>query len=194
MASPRAKAAVLKKSVSQCIALLRGINVGRAKRISMSDLRDSFADLGYDNARTLLNSGNVVFETPRPNVGKLAAGIEAHIVSRFGFSTTVTVLTALVLSKIIAENPLLHVAKDFSRHLVAFAAKPDSLLALRSMQLESWEPDALAVTSRAAYLWCKTGILEGKLNQAFARKAAASVTTRNWATVLKLQAAATLQT
>jgi uncharacterized protein (DUF1697 family) len=175
--------------MSTCIALIRGINVGRAKRIAMSALCGSFEDLGYGNVRTLLNSGNVVFDTPRPSLVKLVTMIEARIEMQFGFTAAVTVITAQELEKIIKENPLLHVAKDFSRHLVAFAAQPAALVPLRSMQEDPWTPDALAVTSRAAYLWCSSGILDSKLSLAFARKAGSSVTTRNWATVLKLQAA-----
>jgi len=43
------------------VALIRGINVGRAKRVAMADLRAVVTDLGYRDVRTLLNSGNVVF-------------------------------------------------------------------------------------------------------------------------------------
>ena len=176
--------------MSGCIALLRGINVGRAKRVSMTDLRALFVDLKLANVRTLLNSGNVLFECARPNPLKLAAAIETAISENCGFSAPVTVITAADLAAIIRENPLLHVAVDHSRHLVAFASNRGSLTALRPMLEESWAPDALAITPRAAYLWCKSGILDGNLSQAFARKAGSSVTTRNWATVLKLQAAA----
>ena len=176
--------------MSEYIALIRGINVGRAKRVSMADLRGLVADLGHTNVRTLLNSGNVLFQSKRPNTAKLAAGIEAAITAKCGFSAMVTVITALELASIIDEYPLLNVAEDDSRHLVAFVVHPKLLAPLRPMLKETWTPDSLAIGSRAAYLWCKTGILEGKLNLAFARKAGASVTTRNWATVLKLQAAA----
>jgi uncharacterized protein (DUF1697 family) len=55
--------------------------------------------------------------------------------------------------------------------------------------LESWTPDALAIGSQAAYLWCAAGILDSKLSKALARQAGESITTRNWATVLKLLAA-----
>jgi uncharacterized protein (DUF1697 family) len=176
--------------MSECIALLRGINVGRARRIAMGDLRKLFEGLGHLNVRTLLNSGNVVFQSPRPNTRKLAKSIEAAITAKCGFSTAVTVITAKDLARIIKENTLLPLAKDPSRHLVAFAADPKRLAPLRVMLKESWDPDALAFGSSAAYLWCATGILESKLNLTFARKAAASVTMRNWATVLKLQAIA----
>ena len=45
------------------IALLRGINVGKAKRVAMAELRALVEKLGYGDVRTLLNSGNVVFST-----------------------------------------------------------------------------------------------------------------------------------
>jgi uncharacterized protein (DUF1697 family) len=176
--------------VSECIALIRGINVGRGKRVSMADLRGLVAGLGHTNVRTLMNSGNVLFQSKRPNTAKLSAGIEAAIMAKCGFSAMVTVITALELASIIDENPLLKIAEDHSRHLVAFVVHPRLLAPLRPMLKEIWTPDSLAIGSRAAYLWCSTGVLEGKLNLAFARKAGASFTTRNWATVLKLQAAA----
>jgi uncharacterized protein (DUF1697 family) len=50
------------------IALLRGVNVGRAKRIAMADLRKLVEDLGYTGVRSLLNSGNIVFDAAIPPV------------------------------------------------------------------------------------------------------------------------------
>ena len=176
--------------MGECIALIRGINVGRGKRISMSDLRQLVSDLGHTNVRTLLSSGNVLFQSPRPNVVKLSSRIEAAITAKCGFSAMVAVITAADLASIIDENPLRKVATDPSKQLVAFASRPELLAPLRPMLKEAWSPDALAITARAAYLWCSAGILDSKVNQAFARNAGAGVTTRNWATVLKLQAAA----
>jgi uncharacterized protein (DUF1697 family) len=174
----------------ECIALIRGINVGRGKRISMDDLRGLIGGLGATDVRTLLNSGNVVFRSKRPNAAKLAMNIEAAITAKCGFLAAAMVVTAAELDHIIEENPLLKLATDPSRHLVGFVSQPTALAPLRAMLTETWTPDALAIGSRAAYLWCATGILESKMNLAFARRAAATVTTRNWATVLKLQAAA----
>jgi uncharacterized protein (DUF1697 family) len=176
--------------LSECIALIRGINVGRGKRISMTDLRGLIGGLGSTHVRTLLNSGNVLFRSKRPNVAKLAASIEAAISLKCGFSAAVAVITAEHLERIIGENPLLKLATDHSRHLVAFVQHPKFLDPLRLMLTETWTPDSLSIGSRAAYLWCAAGILESELNLAFARKAGATITTRNWATVLKLQAAA----
>ena len=176
--------------MSVCVALVRGINVGRGNRVSMADLRALMADLGHTNVRTLLNSGNLLFKSKGRSVAKIGAAIEAGITAECGFSAAVMVMTAQELNRIVAENPLLPSVKDHAKHLVAFVAHPEHLEPLRPMLKESWKPDALAITQRAAYLWCATGILDGRLNPAFSRKAGASVTTRNWSTVLKLQAAA----
>ncbi len=52
------------------VALLRGVNVGKAKRIAMSDLRATFEGLGFERVRTLLASGNVVFEAKAKDAAK----------------------------------------------------------------------------------------------------------------------------
>src|ERR1700729_666571 len=106
--------------MSDCVALIRGINVGRGKRISMADLRDIMIDLGHTNVRTLLNSGNVLFQSKHRNVAKLAASIESAIDAACGFSAAVSVMTARELDLIVDENPLLHAVDDHARHLVAF--------------------------------------------------------------------------
>jgi uncharacterized protein (DUF1697 family) len=176
--------------MSNCIALIRGINVGVGNRVSMADLRGLIAKLGHADVRSLLNSGNVLFKSKRPNVAKISSGIAAAITANCGFSASVMVITAQELDCIIDENPLLRIATELARHLVAFVAHPGHLEPMRPMLEEAWKPDALAITQRAAYLWCATGLLESKMSQAFNRKAGSTITTRNWATVLKIQAAA----
>jgi uncharacterized protein (DUF1697 family) len=175
--------------MTQCIALLRGINVGRAKRIAMADLRGLTEALGFSEVRTLLNSGNVVFQASRPNAGKIASAIEAAIQGKFEFSVPVVVVTAQELDAIVAENPLPQAAGDPAKFLVAFVTTAASLEKAKSLLSEAWAPDALAVGDKAAYLWCASGIIGSKLAQAFARVTTDAATTRNWATVLKLQAA-----
>src|SRR5262245_25439905 len=104
---------------SRHVALIRGINVGRAKRVAMAELRAVSENLGYGDVGTLLDSGNVVFTAPRAAAGDAAVRIEEALANGLGVSARVTVLSAVELAAAVTENPLLEVANDPSRFLVA---------------------------------------------------------------------------
>jgi uncharacterized protein (DUF1697 family) len=165
---------------------LRGINVGHAKRVAMADLRALVEDLGYLEVRTLLNSGNVVFAVPRGVRGGPAARIEKAMSARLGFSARVTVLTATELAAIVHRHPLRKIAKDPSRLLVAVLADPADRARLEPLARQAWAPEALALGPRASYLWCPRGMIESPLAKAVSRVLGDAVTTRNWATITKL--------
>jgi uncharacterized protein (DUF1697 family) len=170
------------------IALLRGINVGRAKRVAMADLRAVVEGLGYGDVRTLLNSGNVVFSASGATAGTAAARIEESLAAKLGVSTRVTLLSALELAGIVVENPMLGIADDPSRLLVGVLSDPADRARLEPLLEHDWAPDALALGRRVAYMWCAGGILESRLAQAVGRALGGAVTSRNWATILKLHA------
>lgn len=171
------------------VALLRGINVGKAKRVGMADLRALVEGLGFRDVRTLLNSGNVVFTAPRPVApDRTAERIEKALAERTGVSARVTVVTAAELDAAVAGNPLARVADEPARFLVAFLNKPVHRAKLEVLAKEDWAPEALGVGPRVAYLWCANGILDSRLWSAVGKALGEGVTSRNWATVLKLQA------
>lgn len=169
------------------IALRRGINVGKAKRVSMADLKSLVEGLGCRDVRTLLNSGNVAF-TARAKPEVAATRIERAVAERTGVSARVTVLTAAELVSAVAENPLLHVADDPTRLLVAVFNAPADRSRVEPLLKRDWAPERLAIGPRVAYLWCPDGILASKLGTAVGRALGDAVTSRNWATVLKLHA------
>jgi uncharacterized protein (DUF1697 family) len=172
----------------QHVALIRGINVGKAKRVAMSDLRALAEDLGYLEVRTLLNSGNVVFTVPASDRKGPAARIEKAITARLGISARVTVLTAAELAAVVVGNPLGKIADDPSRLLVTFLTDPADRKRLLPLAKQDWTPDVLSVGARAAYLWCPRTMLESRLVVAVSRLLGDGATTRNWATVTKLHA------
>ena len=172
------------------IALLRGINVGKAKRVPMADLRALLEELGYTDVATLLNSGNAVFRAPRGATAKVAAAIAAAIDARFGFEVPVIVKTANELASIIAENPIAVAEEHHSRLLAAFVQEPSALSNLVAVGSVVVAPERFATGAHAAYLYCAAGILASKAGEALLGKAGRATTTRNWATVLKLQALA----
>jgi len=172
------------------VALLRGINVGKAKRVAMADLRSLVEGLGYGDVRTLLNSGNVVFSSAKGDAKAAARRVEKEIALRLGVDSRVTVIGAVELSAVVAKNPLGKIATNPSRHMVAFfpdAAGPGKLAALAAQR---WSPEAIVLGVRVAYVWCPAGILESPLFKELSRQMKDGVTTRNWGTVTKLEALA----
>jgi uncharacterized protein (DUF1697 family) len=170
------------------VALIRGINVGRAKRIAMADLRALVEGLGYRDVRTLLNSGNIVFTTSNAGSGTAAARIEKALDAALGIRARVIVLTARELAIAVAGNPLLEVGGDPSRLMVAVPMNPTDRRRLQPLAERDWAPEVLAIGARVVYLWCPDGILKSPLWEAVGRLLGDAVTTRNWATVTKLHA------
>ncbi len=78
----------------QYIALLRGINVGGKRKVQMNLLRTAFEDAGFTNVRTYINSGNVLFETPETELTELVAVCDQLMVTTFGFSVRIAIVTA----------------------------------------------------------------------------------------------------
>lgn len=172
---------------TRCVALLRGINVGKAKRIAMADLRALVEALGYGDVKTLLNSGNVVFTTSTAPA-KAALAIERALASELGHEIRVTVLTKGDVDALIAENPLADIADNHSRLMASIVTDPADLKKLAPLVGRSWASESLALGARAAFWWCPDGVLDSALGAAVAKALRDGVTTRNWATMLKLQA------
>lgn len=171
------------------VALIRGINVGRAKRVAMADLRALLEELGYTDVRTLLNSGNALFCAPaatRP--ADTASRIESALGTKLGVPARVLVLSAQEIADVVAENPLRDIATDPSRLLVALFVDPVARSRLNSLEGLDHAPDVLAVGARAAYVWCDGGILASRLLERMGRLLGDTVTTRNWGTIVRLQA------
>ena len=171
------------------VALLRGINVGRAKRVAMADLRELMSELGYQDVRTLLNSGNVVFSAPAKQRGDAAARIEAALLRRTGVSARVILLRADELAEIVASDPFGPTASDDSRLLVFVLAVPADRARLVPLTREAWKPEGLVLGRRVAFAWCPQGIIESRVAGALGRILGDAVTVRNWATLNKLHAA-----
>jgi uncharacterized protein (DUF1697 family) len=169
------------------IAFFRGINVGKAKRIGMTDLRKLVEGLGYARVATVLNSGNVVFTTPRGAGERAARRIECAVQDQYGIASRVTVLSAEELVAAIEENPLLDRADNHSRLMLGVLFHAKDLEKVKLLLEHDWTPEALATGPRVVYYWCPDGILDSPVAAAVARALGNSVTSRNWATVLKLR-------
>jgi len=102
---------------SHQIALIRGINVGRAKRVAMAALRKHLEAHGLREVATLLNSGNIVFSY-KGSLRKAEALISRVLEAEMGVKAEVVVVTLGELQRLVASNALLEVSTDHSRLLV----------------------------------------------------------------------------
>lgn len=174
--------------MTRYVALFRGINVGKAKRIAMADLRQLLGKLGYSDVATLLNSGNAVFSSDADDAAQLATTIRAAVAKRLGVDAMVTVKSARDIAGVVSGNALDKVATDPSRLLVALTQDPKALSALRSLAKQDLGNERLHVGRHAAYLWCADGILESETLEPLFRALRNEATTRNWGTLLKIHA------
>jgi uncharacterized protein (DUF1697 family) len=168
------------------VALLRGVNVGTAKRVAMADLRALVEDLGFHDVRTLLNSGNLVYTSPRLSPSAAGARIEQALAQRLGVSSKVIVLEGRELSAVVEANPLVSIADNHSRLMVFVLAAPAARAKVAALVKQTWGRDKVALGARAVYGWFPNGFLESPLRKALDRALGNAVTTRNWATVMKL--------
>jgi len=174
--------------MARFVLLLRGVNVGKAKRVPMAELRVLLEGQGCTGVRTLLNSGNAVFDDNARSTATLAAKIHAQLLENMAVDVPVVVLTAQALQAAVAGNPIAVDAGQHSRLLVVFAQERTALAGLASLKALVRPPERFAIGDNAAYLHCAGGILESRAGAALLGKAGQALTTRNWATVLKIAA------
>jgi uncharacterized protein (DUF1697 family) len=114
------------------VALLRGVNVGGVN-MKMSDLAGVVRDLGYENVKTVLASGNVLFETSGSASGAKKA-LEGALRKAFGYEAWVHVLTVAQVEKIIAGYPYPRSAGNHA--YVVFIEKADVRDELLAVELD----------------------------------------------------------
>ncbi|MCR4316830.1 MAG: DUF1697 domain-containing protein [Planctomycetes bacterium] len=172
--------------MKKLISLLRGINVSGQKLILMKDLKALYESLGFENAVTYIQSGNVYFETA---LGAKAAAkrIEDGIHDRFGFEVSVVVRTPAELKKVVAGNPFIKDGEQIAKKLyVSFLSGKPTKDAIREIESADFEGDEIRVVGNDAYLRYHAGAGRTKLTNALIERKLGVATTRNWNTIGKL--------
>jgi len=170
------------------IAMLRGINVGKANRIPMAELKTLFDRMGYKQVCTLLNSGNVVFNGTMAPSDTHANAITSALKEQFNLEVPVVVKSADEFEKVILENKILTSGTNPSLLLVIFSQDSGALTALKAIAPLVKPPEEFYLGTYGAFLTCAPSIHESQAGKALLSKRGEALTTRNWATVLKLQA------
>jgi uncharacterized protein (DUF1697 family) len=152
----------------------------------MAALRDLLADLGYEDVRTHLQSGNVVL-TSGKSPASVARELERQIADRLGVETEVFVRTRKELAAVVARDPLGEVANDPSRYVVRFLSAKPAARVVRELAAEDVEPERFVIRGREIYCWQPGGSQRSKLAALLSEeRLGVRVTARNWRTVTRL--------
>ncbi|MBI4233388.1 MAG: DUF1697 domain-containing protein [Chloroflexi bacterium] len=174
------------------VALLRSINVGGHKQVAMADLRDLCTRLGFDDARSLLQSGNLVFRSDARKGAALERLLETEAEKRLGLRTDFFVRTVEQWRSVVARNPFREEAKrDPSHLLVMFLKGAPQAGGMEALRAAITGPEVVRAEGREAYLVYPNGIGRSRVtNILIEKKLSKCATGRNWNTVLKLDALA----
>ena len=167
--------------------MLRGINLGPHKRISMADLRRLFESLGVRDIETYVQSGNVVFDCPSGSRAELGQTIGDAIEADLGHDVAVVLRTHAELAEVAATRPF--AGADDAHLYVTFLGERPEASRVRALSAVSFDPDEFEIRGTEVYLHIPNGYGRSKLgNESFERKLGVAATTRNWRTVTALAA------
>jgi uncharacterized protein (DUF1697 family) len=174
--------------MTTCVALLRGINVGGHKPIGMADLRKFLEQLGFADAQSLLQSGNLIFRSKARTTVRLEKLLETEGRKRLGLETDFFVRTAEVWKAIIARNPFREEAERDPGHLVVvFLKDAPAAAAVDALQAAITGPEVVHADGRQAYITFPDGMGRSRLTHTLIeKKLGTRGTGRNWNTVLKI--------
>jgi len=175
--------------MSKYAAFLRGINVGGHKTVKMEELKKAFAALGFENVKTLLASGNVLFAAPRASESTLVKKIEKKLETAFGHEIGVLIRKIEGLQRLAEANPFagIKVTPQTRLYVTFLAEKPKSGL---KIPYESPDKNFKIIRANGSEVCSvltlspnsRTVDLMSILEKEFGRK----VTTRNWNTIDKI--------
>jgi uncharacterized protein (DUF1697 family) len=169
--------------VTAYAALLRGINVGGNKKVSMPELKALFVDLGFADVATYIQSGNVVFRAPKAD----ASVIEKRITKVFGHEVTVILRTGAELSAAVKANPFLAPKANLKQLYVVYLDRKPASEAVKQLDPDRSPGDRFDLHGRELYLDLGNGAGRTKLTLDYLeRKLGVKGTARNWNTALKL--------
>ncbi len=174
--------------MSVYVALLRAVNVGGRNRVKMPDLLGLLSELGFAGARSLLQSGNLVFQGGGRTGAEIERLLETETAARLALRTDYIVRSSEEWQAIVDRNPFPdEAARDPGHLLVMFLKEAPSTGAVDALRAAIQGPELVRADGRQLYIVYPAGIGRSKLtNSLIEDKLGARGTGRNWNTVRKL--------
>ena len=176
------------KSVPVYVALLRAVNVGGSTQVKMSALRDGLRSSGFENVRTLLQSGNIVFHSDLTRREEIERRIEDEVLRSSGRRTDGFVRTAAEWRRVIARNPFpVEAVRDPGHLMVLVLKETPPARAWKALQEAITGPETVRGDNAHGYVVYPDGTGRSRLTlDRIERALGTRGTNRNWNTVTKL--------
>jgi uncharacterized protein (DUF1697 family) len=172
------------------VALLRAVNLGGATQVSMGKLREVLEQMGLTKVRSILNSGNLVFETRDLSGTTLEQRLEATVAKSLNFHTEFFVRSASEWGAILQGNPFHRESEVDPGHLLVTVLKAaPAPAAWKALDAAIQGPERVSGSVRHAYIVYPEGTGRSRLTATLIERCLGTRgTSRNWNTVGKLQA------
>ena len=168
-------------------AFLRGVNVGGNNVIKMVDLKACFEGMGFLNVATLIQSGNVVFETDEKDSDKLEETIETGLSKTFKYKSKVLVRSSSQIKKVLQEAPSDWKSRKDIRCYIAFVKKPATPeLVVKEVVLKEGIDSVKAGAGGVFMTSLLSGLTRSGINKIASTKIYQDLTIRNYNTTLKI--------
>ncbi len=169
------------------IAFLRGINVGGRNKVKMETLREVCASIGFQNVKTYINSGNVIFETGVSNDKTLAERIEKAIEAEFALKIKVMVRSLAEIEHITKNNPFDGQFENDKDLHVFFLDEELPQEKIELLLSHNNQNEQFAVRNREIFCLLRISVLDSLMGKDYiGKKLKVSATARNWRTVNKI--------
>ena len=153
----------------------------------MTDLRNFLTELGLDDVRSLLQSGNLIFSSKVRTGAELERFLETEALERLSLEVDFFVRTPDEWKSLIRQNPFRKEAeRDPGRLVVLFLKSAPSVEDIVALEAAIRGPETVRAKGKQAYIYFPDGQGRSKLTNAILEKHLGRGTARNWNTVLKL--------
>ena len=168
------------------ITFLRGVNMTGHNSIRMNDLSALYKDMGFNDAETYIQSGNVIFSSSgQEPINQISQKIEMAIFKRFNYKVPLMVRTIAEVKALDSCNPFLSMENfDPSKMAVMFLHEECSMVQLQKAEHIDYPPDKFKISGSEIFIYCPNGFGKTKLyTNFFEKKMGVTGTARNWNTI-----------
>ena len=174
--------------MKQYIGIIRGINVGGHNKVNMKLLREALEEKKYQNVRTYIQSGNLVFRSRVQSISKIESVLSGVLKKTFDVDVPVLVRDEVEWKRTVSRNPFLKKTDDLTKLLVTFLSVKPAVADLKATREIHFPNDDFVIDGKDIYMWCRNGYGKTDIpNAFFEKKLKVTGTTRNWRTVLELE-------